>query len=361
VITKIWLDDTLRQQYEIGFPILKKYGLKTNVIIGVITGMVGESFERTDPYLKMPCMTVEQLKEMMEWGCEIASHSHTHICIKAASEAELRWELKTSKEWIENNLGVTPKIFIAPFNEVRPCQVSIILEYYPQIRYANTMTDRDVVFHMLEDDKDHKMSKRWGSERMNSAKFRFEQTVKLMVEAKIEKVKEKPWLERLSCLLRRIFKCEKWRKGKGIIVNDVQIGEGTKVWNYANLYSCEIGENCVIGSYAEIGKDVKIGNNCKVECGVFIPTGVTIEDDVFVGPHVVFTNDLYPKAVGSWMLTPTLVKKGASIGANVTIRCGIIIGEGSTIGCGAVVTKDVPAYTIVVGNPAKPIKRRQKT
>lgn len=351
MITKIWFDDCLFQQYEIGLPILKKYRLKKNVIIGVITGMVGKSFERTDPYVKVLCMTIEQLREMMEWGCEIASHSHTHPAIKAISEKRLRWELETSKKWIQENLGVTPKIFIAPYNELRPCQVSIILEYYPLIRYKNTMADCDFVVHMLEDDKDHKMSKRWGSERMNSAKLKFEQVVKLMVEGEIEKGQSR--LEGLNYLLRKFFKCEKWRKGKGIIAKSVQIGDNTKVWHYVNLYGCKIGDNCVIGSYTEIERGVKIGNNCKIECGTFIPTGVTIEDEVFVGPHVVFINDLYPKAMGSWTLIPTLIKKGANIGANATIRCGIIIGEHSMIGCGAVVTKDVPPYTIVVGNPAR--------
>jgi acetyltransferase-like isoleucine patch superfamily enzyme len=138
-----------------------------------------------------------------------------------------------------------------------------------------------------------------------------------------------------------------------------EIGEGTKVWHYCNLLNCTIGKNCVIGSYVEIGNNVIIGDNCKIECGVFIPEGVTIEDEVFVGPHVVFTNDRFPKAkIEYWKIIKTIIKKGASIGANSTIRCGITIGENALIGCGSVVTKDVPANEVWVGNPAKKIKEK---
>jgi len=133
---------------------------------------------------------------------------------------------------------------------------------------------------------------------------------------------------------------------------NVKIGKGTIIWHYTNLYGCEIGEDCVIGSFAEIGKDVKIGDRCKIESGAFIPTGVIIEDDVFVGPHVCFTNDLFPRAAGEWKPVPTLVKSGASIGANATIRCGVMIGKKAMVGCGAVVVENVPDYAIVVGNPA---------
>lgn len=139
---------------------------------------------------------------------------------------------------------------------------------------------------------------------------------------------------------------------KTAIINNAKIGDGTKVWNYANLWDCEIGKNCVVGSYVEIGR-AKIGNNCKIEAFAFIPPGVTIEDDVFVGPHVCFTNDKKPKATGDWDLCETTVKKGVSIGANATIVCGVTIGEGALVGAGAVVTKDVPAGKTVVGNPAK--------
>jgi len=146
-------------------------------------------------------------------------------------------------------------------------------------------------------------------------------------------------------------------KAKHYIIDNCEIGEGTVVRDYVNLFGCRIGRNCKIGAYAEIGKGVVIGDNCKIEAYAFIPPGVTIDDDVFVGPHACFTNDLHPSAVGEWEVTPTRVKKGASIGANATIICGITIGENSLVGAGAVVTKDVPARTVVVGCPAKAIKK----
>ena len=134
---------------------------------------------------------------------------------------------------------------------------------------------------------------------------------------------------------------------------NVKVGKNTKIWHYVNLYDCEIGDDCVIGSYVEIESGVKIGNRCKIECGVFIPSGVIIEDEVFVGLHVTFTNDKYPHAVGDWKTISTIVRKGASIGANSTIRCGVVIGENAMIGCGSVVTKNVPPNQIWFGNPAK--------
>jgi len=136
----------------------------------------------------------------------------------------------------------------------------------------------------------------------------------------------------------------------------VRIGKGTKVWHFVNLYGCQIGENCVISSFCEIGTDVRIGNNCKIECRAFIPTGVEIEDEVFIGPSVTFTNDKYPRAKAEWKITKTLVKKGVAIGANCTIICGVTIGEGAMVGAGSVVTKDVAPYTLVIGNPARKIK-----
>lgn len=141
---------------------------------------------------------------------------------------------------------------------------------------------------------------------------------------------------------------------------NVKIGNGTKIWHYTNLFNCEIGDNCIIGSYTEIGQDVKVGNNCKIEAYVFIPKGVIIEDDVFIGPHVVFINDKNPKASGEWVLKETLVKRGASIGSNSTIICGVTIGENALVGAGSVVTKDVPPNTVVVGNPAKIIRKREE-
>lgn len=145
-------------------------------------------------------------------------------------------------------------------------------------------------------------------------------------------------------------------KAKHFVIDKCDIGEGTVVRDYVNLFGCKIGRNCKIGAYAEIGRGVVIGDNCKIEAYAFIPPGVTIEDDVFVGPHVCFTNDKHPSAVGEWEVSPTLVRKGASIGANSTIICGVTIGEKALVGAGAVVTKDVPARTLVVGCPAKVLK-----
>ena len=140
-------------------------------------------------------------------------------------------------------------------------------------------------------------------------------------------------------------------------IDDCEIGEDTIVRDFVNLYGCKVGEGCRIAAYAEIQRGVVVGDRCKIEAFAFIPSGVTIEDEVFVGPHVCFTNDKHPKAVGDWSVTPTLVKKGASIGANATIVCGVTIGEGATVAAGAVVTRDVPPGTAVGGNPARPLDR----
>jgi UDP-2-acetamido-3-amino-2,3-dideoxy-glucuronate N-acetyltransferase len=141
-------------------------------------------------------------------------------------------------------------------------------------------------------------------------------------------------------------------------IEDSQIGEGTIVRDYVNLYGCRIGKDCKIAAYVEIQRGVCVGDRCKIEAFAFIPSGVTIEDEVFIGPHVCFTNDRVPKAVGDWKVIPTLVKKGASIGANATIVCGVTIGEKALVGAGAVVTKDVPPGTKVVGIPARIMKKR---
>ena len=138
-------------------------------------------------------------------------------------------------------------------------------------------------------------------------------------------------------------------------IEDCDIGEDTIVRDYANLYGCKIGRECKIAAYVEIQRGVEIGDRCKIEAFAFIPTGVTIEDEVFVGPHACFTNDRRPRAVGDWSVTKTLVKKGASIGANATVICGVTIGENALVAAGAVVTKDVPAGVSVAGNPARPM------
>ncbi len=141
------------------------------------------------------------------------------------------------------------------------------------------------------------------------------------------------------------------------LIEDCAIGEGTIIRDYVNLYGCRIGRDCKIAAYVEIQRGVTIGNRCKVEAFAFIPSGVTIEDEVFIGPHAVFTNDLHPRAVGEWEVVSTLVKKGASIGAGAVIVCGVTIGENAMVGAGSVVTKDVPPGVLVVGNPAKVVKR----
>jgi len=142
------------------------------------------------------------------------------------------------------------------------------------------------------------------------------------------------------------------------IAKDVQVGEGTKIYDHVNLYKCKIGRNCKIEPYVYIEGGVVIGDNCKIKPFVFIPTGVTIEDDVFIGPNVTFTNDKYPKAHGEWRLLETRVKRGASIGANSVILPGLTIGEYTLIGAGSVVTKDVPDYAVVAGNPGRVTRYR---
>lgn len=144
-------------------------------------------------------------------------------------------------------------------------------------------------------------------------------------------------------------------------IDNAEIGEDTIVRDFVNLYGCKIGRGCRIAAYAEIQRGVVIGDRCKVEAYAFIPSGVTIEDEVFVGPHACFTNDRVPKAVGDWETVPTVVKKGASIGANATVICGVTIGRNAMIGAGAVVTKDVPDDAVVAGSPAKLIGFRDTT
>lgn len=132
------------------------------------------------------------------------------------------------------------------------------------------------------------------------------------------------------------------------------VDKGSKVWHQAQVREeAIVGENCTLCKGVYIDKKVKVGNRVKVENYACLYQGVTIEDDVFIGPHTTFTNDLYPRASKlEWKIIPTLVKKGASIGANSTIVCGITIGEHAMIGAGSIVTHDVPDHGLVIGNPA---------
>ncbi len=136
------------------------------------------------------------------------------------------------------------------------------------------------------------------------------------------------------------------------------IGEGTKIWHFSHVMkNCVIGDNCTLGQNVLVSPDVVLGNNVKVQNNVSIYTGVDCEDDVFLGPSMVFTNVINPRSavVRKNEFKKTIVRKGASIGANATIICGNEIGEYAFIGAGSVVTKDIPAYALVVGNPSKQI------
>jgi acetyltransferase-like isoleucine patch superfamily enzyme len=150
------------------------------------------------------------------------------------------------------------------------------------------------------------------------------------------------------------------RSPKYSFLKDAEIGEGTVVHDQVNLYKCKIGRNCKIDAFVYVEEGVVIGDNCKIRPFVFIPTGVTIENDVFVGPSVSFTNDRYPKVKGEWKLLRTVIKRGASIGANAVILPGVTVGEEALIGAGSVVTKDVPRKAIVAGNPARIVGYRDK-
>jgi acetyltransferase-like isoleucine patch superfamily enzyme len=150
------------------------------------------------------------------------------------------------------------------------------------------------------------------------------------------------------------------------IAPDVKLGRDVKIYAFVNLYGCEIGDESKIGTFVEIQKGVRIGSHVKVSSHTFICEGVTIEDDVFVGHGVMFINDKYPRSTtdtgklqteADWVCTPTLIKRGASIGSNATILCGVTIGEGAIVGAGTVVTKDVPAWTITAGVPARVMRK----
>ena len=149
------------------------------------------------------------------------------------------------------------------------------------------------------------------------------------------------------------------------IAPDVNLGERVKVFAFTNLYGCEIGDDSKIGAFVEIQKGARIGRRAKVSSHTFICEGVTVEDEVFIGHNVTFINDRFPRATNGdgslqteadWSCVPTVVKRGASIGSGATILCGVTIGEGATVGAGSVVTKDVPADTVVAGNPARVLR-----
>jgi len=152
-----------------------------------------------------------------------------------------------------------------------------------------------------------------------------------------------------------------------LIADDVKLGRDVAIYNFVNLYGCEIGDGTKIGSFVEIQKGARVGRNCKVSSHTFICEGVTIEDEVFIGHGVNFINDKYPRATtgdgalqteADWTVAQTLVRKGATIGTGVTILGDIEIGERAIVGAGAVVTKNVPAGATVAGNPARILKRK---
>jgi len=145
--------------------------------------------------------------------------------------------------------------------------------------------------------------------------------------------------------------------GERVSIIESEIGAGTVVRDFVNLYGCKIGKNCRIACFVEVQRGVVVGDRCKIEAFAFVPSGVTIGDEVFIGPHATFTNDLHPRAVGEWKITPTVVKSGASIGAGAVVVCGVTIGERAMVGAGSVVTKDVPPDTLVLGNPARAVKK----
>lgn len=149
------------------------------------------------------------------------------------------------------------------------------------------------------------------------------------------------------------------------IADDVKLGANVRLSRFINLYGCAIGEETKIGAFVEIQKNASIGRRCKISSHSFICEGVMIEDNVFVGHGVTFTNDMYPRAAtadgnlqteADWKVAPTIVRTGASIGSGATILCNLSIGENAIVGAGSVVTRDVPANAIVVGNPAKVLR-----
>jgi len=149
------------------------------------------------------------------------------------------------------------------------------------------------------------------------------------------------------------------------IAPDVKLGRDVKLSRFINLYGCQIGDETKIGAFVEIQKNASVGNRCKISSHTFVCEGVTIEDNVFIGHGVTFINDSYPRATTSggelqtekdWRVETTVVKRGASIGSGATILSNLVIGENAIVGAGSVVTHDVPANTIVAGNPARVLR-----
>lgn len=149
------------------------------------------------------------------------------------------------------------------------------------------------------------------------------------------------------------------------IAPDVKLGKDVKIYAFVNMYGCEIGDETKIGTFVEIQKGVRVGKRVKISSHSFLCEGVTIEDEVFIGHGVMFTNDKYPRSTtasgalqseADWVCIPTWIKKGASIGSNATILCGVTIGEQAMVGAGSVVVHDVPPYAVVVGNPARVVR-----
>jgi acetyltransferase-like isoleucine patch superfamily enzyme len=149
------------------------------------------------------------------------------------------------------------------------------------------------------------------------------------------------------------------------IAPDVKLGKGVKLSKFINMYGCEVGDDTKIGAFVEIQKGASVGRRCKISSHTFICEGVTIEDNVFIGHGVMFINDIYPRATANgalqteadWKVERTVIKNGASIGTGATILASVTIGENAIVGAGSVVTKNVPASSIVAGNPAKVLRK----
>ncbi len=152
------------------------------------------------------------------------------------------------------------------------------------------------------------------------------------------------------------------RPPNAAVSEDVRLGERVRLSSFVNLYGCEIGDDTRLGAFVEVQRDARIGRRCKISSHSFICSGVVIEDEVFVGHGVVFINDRHPRATTDqgamqterdWKLEPTVIRRRASIGSGAIVMCGVEVGEGAMIGAGALVTRDVPSFTVVAGSPAR--------